>query len=229
MQYIRLVGDDPSGAQSSSFTTEYGGVYPWYSDSGFGDDEEKGHGTHCAGSAAGATLYTPPRTAVCEGADRLGCLGVCLNDTYAQSLIDNDYIDWETWCEDYDCDGFDLDACPAQNISATLAENSGMAPGAKLAIFDVSHSGEYTWGSIAENGLWESTNGTGCRLHSNSWGGDSYCSVDSECIAYDEYMYNASEPVVVIKGKGVRGTEIGRREGMRVADSEATRHPRRVL
>lgn len=191
VQYIRLVGPDSSGDNPYFYTSDGAGPYQWYASSGFGTDWENGHGTHTAGSAAGASLNNPAVTDTCTGTDELGCIGGCLNTSYVASLLNDYERDFDNLCPQFDCDGFgaDYEVCLDEDVSATLTENGGVAQGAKLAIFDVSFHGEKFWGSLAGNGKWEVTDGTGCVLHSNSWGGDNYCTVGSEEVLYDEYMY----------------------------------------
>lgn len=188
------------GTQSSVFSTSSGGVYPWYSGSGFGQDLAGGHGTHTAGSAAGAALTDPAEAAVCVGTDTLGCLGECLNQTYLWALLGNDEADWDTWCARFDCDGSGSDGCLAGDVAGTLAGNGGMAQGARLAIFDTSFDGVSIWVSLVGNDLWEAADGTGCLVHSNSWGGYSYCTVDAECIMFDEYMHEVRLPARHVAG-----------------------------
>lgn len=154
---------------------------------------ENGHGTHTAGSAAGATLNDPPETESCSGTDEAGCVGGCLNASYVSALLDagSTLADFDTWCPQFDCDGYgsDFEYCLDGDVSTTLVENGGMARGAKLAIFDTSLDGNIIWGSLAGTGVWGATDGTGCLLHSNSWGGDSLCTVDSLSLENDEYMW----------------------------------------
>lgn len=193
VQYIRLVAPDDPGEPSFFYTSNGRGPYQWYSSYGFGLDMADGHGTHTAGSAAGATLNDPAETDVCSGTDELGCIGGCLNTSYVTSLLDNNVhlADFATWCPQFDCDGngADYEFCLSEDISGILSENGGMAQGAKLAIFDTSVDGNAIWGSLAGNGMWTSTDGTGCLLHSNSWGADQLCAVDKESVLNDEYMY----------------------------------------
>ncbi|CAM9771338.1 unnamed protein product, partial [Sphacelaria rigidula] len=158
-------------------------------------DTEDGHGTHTAGSAAGAPLSDPVVPDTCTGTDVLGCIGGCLDLTYAASLVGNLLPDFDTWCPQYECDGYgaDTEPCLDADVSATLTENAGMAPGAKLTIFDASNDGESVLATLALNGLWEATEDTGCMLHSNSWGSDSYCTMTFEGTQYDQYMYENPE------------------------------------
>lgn len=191
VQYIRLVRED-SPTQSPSFSTAYGNVFPWMDPYGFGVDTPDGHGTHTAGSAAGASLTTPAKSETCSGTDRLGCLGECLNTTYVDALLNggNWLGDFATLCPQFDCDGNgDHIACLDEDVATTLTENGGIAQGAQLAIFDVSIDGLSIFADSANTGLWAATDGTGCMLHSNSWGSDTKCVMDASSVLYDQYMY----------------------------------------
>lgn len=193
VQYVRLVRPDSASQDASFITSSGGGPHPWYSGSGFGGDVEEGHGTHTAGSAAGATLNDPAVTATCDNNTELGCVGGCFNDSYIVTLNANGYypLDFDTWCPQHDCDGYgaDFEICLDEDIAARLTANGGIAQGAKLSIFDASSDGYSIWPALAGNDLWKLTEETGCMLHSNSWGGDSYCTVTSDCAIYDQYMY----------------------------------------
>lgn len=194
VQYIRLIRPDAAGQDASFYTTSGAGPFPWYSNSGFGDDAPDGHGTHTAGSAAGATLNDPAVAATCSGTDELGCTGGCLNTSFISTHVNNEYypFDLEVLCPQYGCDGLGEShkLCLDADVGSTLTENGGVAPGAKLSIFDSSADGEGIWASLAGNRVWSATDGTGCKLHSNSWGGESYCTVTSDCVLYDTYMHN---------------------------------------
>lgn len=191
VQYINLVAPNSVTDASYFYTPDGEGPYAWYSTSGFGTDREDGHGTHTAGSAAGAPLNNPAVADTCTGTDELGCIGGCLNTSYVTSLTSNYEVDFDTWCPQFNCDGWDPDtgSCLDEDVSATLTENGGIAQGAKLAIFDVAVHDNRVLASLAGNGLWEATDQTGCMLHSNSWGGDTLCVTTREQVVYDDYMY----------------------------------------
>lgn len=176
---------------TEEFTTEDGRVYSWYDELGFGLDLEAGHGTHTAGSAAGSTLATPAEPVTCEAGSEVGCVGKCLTPAEAAEAASSNLLPWNILCPQFNCDG-SVGACLSQDVSETLTDNGGVARGAKISVFDVSIDGTAVWASLAENGLWDATEGTGCMLHSNSWGGDGNCNIDSETAAFDQYMYEVS-------------------------------------
>ena len=181
VQYIRLVREDYAGSSEQSGVT-------WYDELGFGLDMEAGHGTHTAGTAAGSTLAAPAETVTCEAGSEVSCVGKCLTSAEAAEAATDNLLTWDTLCPQYDCDGGG-GACLSEDVSETLTANGGIARGAKIAVFDVSIDGNAVWASLAENGLWDATEGTGCMLHSNSWGGDLDCNIDTETTAFDQYMY----------------------------------------
>ena len=188
----------------TSATTQPGRVATqFYTDSdysgGYGLDLEDGHGTHTAGTAAGAVLSSPATTVNCTTNEALGCIGTCLNAAEEILFLYDNVPTWDTLCPQFDCDNFG-DPCLGENVSATLTENGGVAQGAKISVFDASTDGVHVWAPPVLNGLWESTNGTDSFLHSNSWGIDNDCNVDSLTVVYDEYMYEVSCEAFVWQG-----------------------------
>lgn len=197
VQYINLVKPD-SGSGSYEYGTEFmtadGGVFPWLSADEFEGDDAAGHGTHTAGSAAGATVDVPAETVTCSGTDVMGCVGGCVPESsssfddlvssYAQFFL---HTDIDRICPSLGCD--DAAWCLSDDVPETLTSNGGMAQGAKLAIFDIFHmEGGYAFS--AGTGLWEASEGTGAMVHSSSWGGDTLCQVTPFDTLYDDYMYN---------------------------------------
>lgn len=170
------------------FDTPDGAVYSWYDEPGFGFDLEAGHGTHTAGSAAGATVTTPAETATCDTGRELGCLGECMTTAEANAAVEDVLLQWKVLCPQFDCDESG-GTCLSEDVAETLESNGGVARGAKLSIFDASTNGAAMWAFVAGNGLWNATVGTGCVLHSNSWGSDADCAIDSATVAFDQYMY----------------------------------------
>ena len=165
---------------------------------GFGLDLEDGHGTHTAGTAAGAVLNRPATTGACATNETLGCIGTCLSVAEETSLLADDFLTWDTLCPQFNCDYFG-DPCLGEDVSATLKESGGVAQGAKISVFDVSVDGQNVSAHLAMNGLWESTIGTGSFVHSNSWGSDNDCNVNSYTVAYDEYMYEVCHEAYVCR------------------------------
>lgn len=154
-----------------------------------------GHGTHTAGSAAGAVLNSPAETDTCSSDENLGCIGTCLSALEEASLLPDGTAMWDTLCPQFGCDATAGDTCLGADVGETLTENGGVAQGAKISVFDASVDGLLVWASLALNGLWESTDGTDSFVHSNSWGSDNDCNVDSQSVAYDEYMYEVRREV----------------------------------
>ena len=185
-----MVGPNTATAQSTQSYTD--------SDfsAGFGLDLEDGHGTHTAGTAAGAVLNRPATTGACATNETLGCIGTCLSVAEETYLLADDFLTWDTLCPQFNCDYFG-DPCLGEDVSATLTESGGIAQAAKISVFDTSADGEGVLASQALNGVWESTNGAGRFLHSNSWGSDNDCNVDSRTVAYDEYMYQVKRETYV--------------------------------
>lgn len=191
-----MVDSDPDVAYSgaSSISQERG--FAWVPGTEFGQDSVAGHGTHTAGSAAGATLSIPAETVTCDTTQVLGCAGGCIDKNMA--VMDDDLLsdeketleiaDLDRLCPSFGCSG---DQCLGGNKGKTLTENGGVAQGAKLAIADIFFMGAGL-SSYAGTNLWDACNGAGCKIHSNSYGTDLNCSVDALDVRHDEWMYNVS-------------------------------------
>ena len=180
-----------------SFTTFGGGQAPWLPADDFEYDDRAGHGTHTAGSAAGATLNNPAELVNCTAGETVSCVGGCIfGDADEDDLVSTEfaqYFDIDRICPAFGCDPESDDVCLGDDVSETLTNNGGMARGAKLAIFDAFYQ---TFGlmDIVGNGLWEPCAEAGCKVHSNSWGGDYECQLGPNDIQYDGYMYEVSRP-----------------------------------
>lgn len=118
VQYINLIRQDVIATNSSSsnstatnstadlanpygqsWATSFGDQYRWISASEFAEDDPGGHGTHTAGSAAGAVVSSPPPvtgasnttaiTEVCEEGRNSSCVGGCIDllDPYGDDLV----------------------------------------------------------------------------------------------------------------------------------------------
>lgn len=199
VQYIDLIkSDDIAGSHGDSFTTSKGAQIPWLSATEFGYDAKAGHGTHVAGSAAGAPLNNPAEPVTCEVGKVLSCVGGCIDDDgfVTDDLITTSYAvltDIDRYCPAFGCDPETNDLCMSDDVSETLTSNAGMAQGAKLSIFDIFFF-EVGLADFVGNGLWEPCVEAGCKLHSNSWGGDRECQPGPNDIAYDQFMYEVRPP-----------------------------------
>ncbi|CAN0275507.1 unnamed protein product, partial [Ectocarpus fasciculatus] len=128
-------------------------------------------------------------------------VGACIDDLDATDDLMSAYYqayftDLDRLCPMYGCDSTTDTTCLSDNVPETLSNNGGMAQGAKLAIFDVFYDGIGLSGSIG-NGLWEPCLEAGCKLHSNSLGGDFECSVAPWDIANDQFMYENAENLLI--------------------------------
>ena len=163
-----------------------------YTFSGFTTELEGGHGSHTAGTAAGVMLDSPAELD-CGDGEELGCLGGCFDSTVLDDLAADGDLDFETFCPAHDCDGLGEDQLSCfDDAMETLAANSGVAPGAQIAVFDVgSDDEEFIWAFFAGgNGLWDAAEDTGSKVHSNSWGTSTLdCETDTFSTEYDRYMH----------------------------------------
>lgn len=167
----------------------------------FGEDYRAGHGTHTAGTAAGATLNSPAETIACETGKELGCAGACIDPVYpTDDLLSytaqaENHVDIDRLCPLFGCNA-EIGLCLGDDVDETLAENGGMAQGAKIAVFDVgTEEGALT--DDAGNGLWEPCLEAGCKIHSNSWGKAGNCLPDAVDIKYDDFMYSNPENLLI--------------------------------
>lgn len=176
----------------------------------FNQDDALGHGSHTAGTVAGSTIHDPATTMSCTGTEMLGCGGGCFSDelegsSYSLSNFDDadddDYTVNDTpaasinkLCPMLGCEGGNDDQCLSDDVGETLAEHGGMAQGAKLAVFDM-FFGDYSYGDLAGNGLWEACMDAGCKLHSNSYGVDSRCELSALDLMYDDFMHKVSPTI----------------------------------
>lgn len=160
--------------------------------SGFATEIAGGHGSHTAGTAAGVMLDSPAELEGCSADEELGCVGGCFESNVLDELATNGDVNLDTLCPAHNCDGWGVYGIPCltNNGVATLTTHGGFAPGAKIAVFDVSaDDGLLIWAGYALNGLWDAVAGTGCKVHSNSWAGAATCQVDSMSVEFDGYMY----------------------------------------
>ncbi|CAM9997613.1 unnamed protein product, partial [Sphacelaria rigidula] len=129
------------------------------------------------------------------------CAGQCMTPSEAYSFVTNEFFDIETYCPTFSCDGFGPDSpnCLSGDVSENLIENNGVAPGAKLAIFDVAYFNSLgtLLPDLAGNYLWEAALDTGAKIHSNSWGGGPTCEYDVLDYLYDLFMYENPENLLL--------------------------------
>ena len=193
-----MKSDSEPSSHGEHYTTEQGEQITWLDAAYFEQDGAAGHGTHTAGSAAGATLNTPAEAVTCSIPDVLGCVGACISDSSAYD--DDDLLtyydpshsaDLDRLCPSFDCGEYGEEVCLSEDVEQTLADHGGMAQGAKLAIFDMFY-GEVGLGSFAGNGVWEACLEAGCKVHSNSYGADLLCEMSELDLEYDDFMYNVS-------------------------------------
>ncbi|CAM9317023.1 unnamed protein product [Discosporangium mesarthrocarpum] len=196
VQYIDLLQQDNSRSDLFYYT-DFGAAIPLIPAEGYGDDVEDGHGTHVAGSAGGATLHNPVELSTCPTDEIPLCSGKCMGVDDTLGLASNGQFDLDTFCETYSCDGM-FETCLGDDVGTTLAEHSGVATGAQLAIFDVSSDGDTIDAHVVGNGLWEAAEPTGAKVHSNSWGGDPNCEVDDQAVDIDEYLYENPEHIILV-------------------------------
>lgn len=217
VQYIDLIRQDNGSSTlpyGASWASTGGDHFPWISASQFSEDAAGGHGTHTAGSAAGATISFPVVTEDCTDGREVSCVGGCI-DADAVFAGDDLLSSWESFytnlpfapvdldrlCPRYDCDGVDETFCLGNDAGVTLAEHGGIARGAKLAIFDVlDHFGAIGI-ELAGNGIWEPAMEAGSKLHSSSWGGLNECRYLPMDVLHDSFMYNVrAERIISCNG-----------------------------
>ncbi|CAM9536300.1 unnamed protein product, partial [Laminaria digitata] len=220
IQYTNMIKTDSatqSHGSSLTASTASGGKYqsPWLPGADFENDDKRGHGTHTAGSVAGATLHTPAETVVCSEPKEVGCVGGCIdrNDPrWSDDLTpSSSQTPWEgdldRICPEFGCDNTTEPWCLSDDVSQTLTDHGGMAQGAKLSIFDV-FLGESSLSNYPGNGLWEPCAEAGCKIHSASLGGDTECVVTSISIVYDDFMYKNPENLLIFaagnEGENIR-------------------------
>ncbi|CAM9966840.1 unnamed protein product [Scytosiphon promiscuus] len=205
--YFSSFFDDESYS-TSSYTTSFTG--------GFYKDTIGGHGTWTAGCAAGSISCGATTQATCCGDELPGCAGGCIEASGLDSMLENGVFDLDLYCPMYDCDGttdLALSYCLSDDPVETLHQNIGVAPGAKIAVFDVSYTGEDVGSEYAGNLVWESAVATGAKIHSNSWSADTFCEFTEIDLMYDTYMYENPEHLIVFSA--------GNRGGFKDTDREA--------
>lgn len=186
IQYINLVKSDSEDQEHDDATTTDGGVrFPFVPADDFEQDDSLGHGTHVSGTVAGSTRSSSPTVESCSTGGSDGCVGGCVSD---DDDDDDDKVQLDELCSEFDCGGAGDERCLGDDVEEILSEHKGVAPEAKLAIFDI-FFGDYSYGDLAGNGLWEACMSAGCTIHSNSYGVDSRCDLGPLDLMYDEFMY----------------------------------------
>lgn len=212
VQYINLVRAD-EGAFADNYFTYEGRQYTWIEASSFNEDEEVGHGTHTAGSAAGSTLTSPAETVSCPTGQVVSCVGGCIDDDLARSDDDlasasiqaNRTIDIDRICPSFGCGDAGEEYCLSDDVSEVLTEHGGAARGAKLAIFDTFLQ-DASLAELAGTDLWTACEEAGCNIHSGSYGADLECAMSASDIAHDGYMYDVRRVIALcgISCEGLR-------------------------
>lgn len=112
-------------------------------------------------------------------------------------MLGNELFDIDTFCPAFDCDvggvAYSFTDCLGDDTIETLAKHSGVAPGAKIAMFDASFEGfAFIYPEITGNLLWSATDGTGAKIHSNSWGYPTRCQLSELEFVYETFMYEVN-------------------------------------
>ncbi|CAN0288527.1 unnamed protein product [Scytosiphon promiscuus] len=134
-------------------------------------------------------MYTE---ATCCGDELPGCAGGCIPASDVDSMLENGLFNFDLYCPMYDCDGttdLALSYCLSDDPVETLNEHSGVAPGAKISMFDYSYTGSDGYVILAGNLVWESAMGAGAKLHSNSWGYTTLCQASELDLLFDVFMH----------------------------------------
>ncbi|CAM9331359.1 unnamed protein product [Scytosiphon promiscuus] len=190
--YFSFLFEDPSYSTTSSTPSFTGGFYK---------DTIGGHGTWTAGSAAGSISGRCASTgAACSDGEVPGCAGGCIADSEVDSMLDNGFFDLDLFCPMYDCDGntdLGLSYCLGDDPDETLRENGGVAPGAQIAVFDPVYASNQWFVELGGNLIWYSAMETGAKIHSNSWGAETFCQLTEAELMNDAFMYENSESLII--------------------------------
>lgn len=118
----------------------------------------------------------------------MACVCGYLTWSHAGYFLVNGVFDIDARCLMRDCSGV-TSSCLSDDVMKTVEDNGGIARGSNLAIFDGSVRGRYIYAHYAFSGLWESTEETGCVVHSDSWGLGNSCESGFKTMEYDSCMY----------------------------------------
>ncbi|CAN0370803.1 unnamed protein product, partial [Scytosiphon promiscuus] len=95
--------------------------------------------------------------------------------------------------------------CLGDDPDETLRENGGVAPGAQIAVFDPAYS-QYEWFvELGGNLVWYSAMETGAKIHSNSWGAETFCQLTEAELMYDAFMYENPENLIIFAAGNLGG------------------------
>lgn len=200
VQYMELF-KTPNSSQTSVYSDSfyyYSEIYETMtpnSTARYDQDVPDGHGTHTAGTAAGAMVADHLKA--CPAGQVSGCVGKCLTIEEATKPRDGGAFDLDTRCPAFGCaeNGSEhTSGCLSNDATRNVEQSGGVARGAKLAVFDVSGGGQ--WRSMeVGNDLWAVSAETGAKVHSNSWGmADAWCAFGEWDVQYDAFMYEVSGP-----------------------------------
>ena len=192
------------------------------------DEEANGHGTHCAGTIAGSIARDNDyNSSICELHNEVSSVEYCsvttctadtdggATDPYGDDC--DDYATYTSWCGNYDDDDFtssemccacgggsrvctepSTERCP---LGEGVAEEKGMAPEAKLMVFDFLGSADPSCDGSQPNEYstetWKPAYDAGARISSNSWGstlGD-YGSGENDV---DDFIYEKDDILILI-------------------------------
>lgn len=205
--YWTALSVDPICEDIEPLNITISSVFPSSSTGGFDKDTvSMGHGTLVSGIAAGAiSPKSPYLTQDCSSSnDELpGCVGGCISASDVELGLLDGLFDVDLFCPMYDCDDYGAEFsylyeyCLGDDPLETLAEHSGVAPGAQIAIFDAGYfAGDFfldLFIFLAGNFLWNSTEGTGTRIHSNSWGAITNCELTEFEYLFETYMLEVNK------------------------------------
>ena len=177
-------------------------AYPDTTDSATTYDSD-GHGTHCAGSAAGSVVddYVP---SCCTDSDGSAA------DSYGDDCADW-YDAYPSWCGSTDADDNDFSsnsmccACGggtstscSSSYTAPEIDEQGMAPDAKVMVYDFDDSaGALNVPDDCYERLFPPAYDAGARISSHSWG-STFGTYSNYARDFDEFMYDFDDMVVLV-------------------------------
>ena len=191
--YFSFLFDDTTFSSSTPPTTSPSSSYSSLSfTGGFHKDTVDGHGTWTAGIAAGSISEKSGFAGeTCDDGELPGCAGGCIGASDVDENSNNGMFDLDTFCPMYDCDGngFTYPYCLGDDPVETLYQHGGVAPGAQIAVFDASYTGVEMYAHYGGNLVWEAARDTGAKIHSNSYGYETFCQLTEAEFLYDTFVY----------------------------------------